>query len=139
MLTGEYRSFNGSLFPQGIQSSLAIKTDSCGCFESEGCNDHCADTYAEYFVTMSEASVYPNPASDKITVSFDYQGGETEFEYKIYSLDGKAMQSGTFREQFENLSVAPQCPLSVYDLPSGCYMIQFWGGGKIFTGKFVKE
>jgi hypothetical protein len=80
---------------------------------------------------MAEASIYPNPASDRITVSFDYKGGETEFTYKIYSLEGKAMQSGTFRE--------PQCSLSVQDLPSGYYTIQFWGGGKIFTGKFVKE
>ncbi|MDD4216836.1 MAG: T9SS type A sorting domain-containing protein [Bacteroidales bacterium] len=139
MLTGGYLNHGTEIFPEGIIASVVFKVDSCGCFEEEGCNDHCMDSYSEHYVYMAEASVYPNPASDKITVSFDYQGGETEFEYKIYSLDGKAMQSGTFRAQFENLSVAPQCPLSVYDLPSGCYMIQFWGGGKIFTGKFVKE
>jgi hypothetical protein len=29
--------------------------------------------------------------------------------------------------------------VDICDLPDGYYMIQFWGGGKIFTGKFVKE
>ena len=138
MLTGEYRSFNGNLFPQGIQSSLAIKTDACGCFDTEGCNDHCADTYAEYFVTMSEASIYPNPASDKINVSFEYSGGETEFEYRIYGLDGKLFQSGTFGKVTDG-KVTEALEVTVIGLPSGIYTIQFWGGGKIFTGKFVKE
>jgi len=74
---------------------------------------------------------YPNLAKDKISVSFDYKGAETEFTYKIYSLSGQMLLSGTLRE--------PQFPIGVQDLASGYYTIQFWGGVKVFIGKFVKE
>ncbi len=56
-------------------ASVVFKVDSCGCFEEEGCNDYCLDSYSEQFVYMAEASIYPNPANNKITVSFDYSGG----------------------------------------------------------------
>jgi hypothetical protein len=139
MLAGEFRTSSSTLFPGGIQSSLVIKVDSCGCLDAEGCNEHCADSYAEYFITMAEASVFPNPASDKITVSFEYEGAETEFTYKIYSLNAQLLQEGVSSAsaplQNEN------CNFEIYieDLPSDFYTIQTWGGGKIFTGKFVKE
>jgi hypothetical protein len=138
MLTGRYVSCpGGTLFPDGIQASCVFKIDSCGCFDTEGCNSHCADSYAEYFVNMAEASIYPNPASDKITVGFEYEGEETEFEYRIYGLDGKLLQKGyNWNHASED---SRYLLVDICDLPSGYYMIQFWGGGKIFTGKFVKE
>ena len=86
MLTGAFYSTASSLFPTGMTASIVIKTDSCGCFDAEGCNDHCMDSYAEYYVNMAEASIFPNPASDKITVGFEYEGGETEFKYKVFFL-----------------------------------------------------
>jgi hypothetical protein len=107
--------------------------DSCGCFDTEGCNAHCADTYAEYFVNMAEASIFPNPASDKISVGFDYSAGETEFSYKIYNLTGQLLTEGKSEKAIDSFDV------EIDDLPSGYYMIQFWGGGKIFTGRFVRE
>ncbi len=148
MLTGEFRSFASTMFPGGIQSALAIKTDSCGCFDTEGCNDHCADSYSEQFIYMAGANIYPNPASDKITVSFEYNGAETEFVYKIYSLNGQLLQEGTFGTSvpLQNGTSGTSVPLQngnlkidISDLPSGYYTIQFRGGGKIFTAKFVKE
>lgn len=131
MLTGAFRSTSSTMFPDGIQASVVFKVDSCGCFEAEGCNDHCMDSYSEHYVYMQEASVYPNPARDKINVSFDYSGAKTDFTYKIYSLSGQMLQGGTLR--------LSKCHISVKDLPSGYYTIQLWGGGKIYTGKFVKE
>lgn len=144
MLTGKFYSPSSTLFPNGMLASCVFKVDSCGCFDAEGCNANCADTYAEYFVNMAEASIFPNPASNEITVGFDYEGGETEFEYKIYSLDGKLLQDGSNRNHASVLrqssaTEARYLSINICDLPSGYYMIQFWGGGKIFTGKFVKE
>ncbi len=133
MLTGKFYSYPSTLFPNGMIASCVFKTDSCGCFDAEGCNPHCADSYAEYFVNMSEASIFPNPASDKITVVFEYEGGETEFSYKIYTLNGQLLADGKSEKTTQTFDVV------IDELPSGYYMIQFWGGGKIFTGKFVKE
>jgi len=133
MLTGAFNSTSSTLFPSGMIASCVFKTDSCGCFDAEGCNSHCADSYAEYFVTMPEASIFPNPASNKISVSFDYSGAVTEFTYKIYNLNGQLLMEGKSEKVTKTFDV------EVDDLPSGYYMIQFWGGGKIFTGKFVKE
>jgi hypothetical protein len=61
------------------------------------------------------------------------QGGETEFSYKIYNINGQLLNEGKSEKSAQTFDV------KVDDLPSGYYMIQFWGGGKIFTGKFVKE
>jgi len=133
MLTGAFNSTSSSLFPSGMIASLVFKIDSCGCFDTEGCNSHCADSYTEYFITMPQASVYPNPARDKITLGFEYKGTETEFIYKVYNLNGQLLMEGKSEKVTETFDV------EVDDLPSGYYMIQFWGGGKIFTGKFVKE
>jgi len=47
---------------------------------------------------------YPNLAKDKITVSFYYKGGETEFTYKIYSLSEQMVSGGITRHCFESLS-----------------------------------
>lgn len=144
MLTGGYLNHGTELFPEGMIASVVFKVDSCGCFEAEGCNDHCMDSYSEHYVYMQQASIFPNPASDKITVGFDYKGGETEFEYKIYSLDGKVLAYGTTRSESRGsvsitTEVVGEMEIDICDLPSGYYMVQFWGGGKIFTGRFVKE
>jgi hypothetical protein len=133
ILTGKFFSPAGDWFPSGMIASCVFKVDSCGCFDTEGCNANCADTYAEYYVNMAEASIFPNPASDKITVGFDYKGKETEFEYRIYSINGQLLADGKSDKTAQTFEV------DVDDLPSGYYTIQFWGGGKIFTGRFVKE
>ncbi len=137
MLTGKFYSPASDLFPGGMIASCAFKTDSCGCFDAEGCNGHCLDSYSESYVYMAKAGVFPNPASDKITVNFEYSDADTEFNYKIYSLNGQVLQEGT-----SGASVPLQngnIKIDISDLPSGYYTIQLWGGGKIFTGKFVKE
>jgi len=133
MLTGKFYSTSSTLFPSGMIASCVFKTDSCGCFDAEGCNSHCADSYAEYYVNMAEASIFPNPACNKLSASFEYSGAVTEFTYKIYNLNGQLLMEGKSEKVTETFDV------EVDDLPSGYYMIQFWGGGKIFTGKFVKE
>lgn len=139
MLTGAFYSGASTMFPSGMTASCVFKVDSCGCFEEEGCNDHCMDSYSEYYVYMQEASIYPNPAKDKITVGFEYEGSkDTEFEYSIYNIDGKQILND--KSKACDLAIGT-CNLKIdlCDLPSGYYMIQLWGGGKIFTGRFVKE
>lgn len=139
MLTGAFRSTSSTMFPGGMIASVVFKVDSCGCFEAEGCNDHCMDSYSEHYVYMQEASIYPNPAKDKITVNFDYVGSkDTEFEYSIYNVDGKQILND--KSKACDLAIGTcNLKIDICDLPSGYYMIQLWGGGKIFTGRFVKE
>ena len=97
------------------------------------------DYNSEYYVYIQEASIYPNPAKDKITVGFEYEGSkDTEFEYSIYNIDGKQILND--KSKACDLAIGT-CNLKIdlCDLPSGYYMIQLWGGGKIFTGRFVTE
>ena len=80
---------------------------------------------------MAKAGVFPNPASDKITVNFEYSDADTEFNYKIYSLNGQVLQEGT-----SGASVPLQngnIKIDISDLPSGYYTIQLWGGGKSYN------
>ncbi|MBP7463893.1 MAG: T9SS type A sorting domain-containing protein, partial [Bacteroidales bacterium] len=91
MLTGEFRSDPGTMFPNGIQSALAIKVDSCGCLDAEGCNPHCGDSYLPQYIRMPQAEVYPNPAVDEIRIVLPDGNGSVGYNIKIYSTSGQLL------------------------------------------------
>ncbi len=127
MLTGEFRSDPGAMFPNGIYSALAIKLDSCGCLDAEGCNPHCGDSYLPQYIRMPQAEVYPNPAVDRITIQLP----DGEYNIKIYSTGGQLLQE-------ENTEAGAETTVSVAELPPGHYTMLVSGGGKLYRAKFVK-
>jgi len=127
MLTGEFRSDPGAMFPNGIYSALAIKVDSCGCLDAEGCNPHCGDSYLPQYIRMPQAEVYPNPAVDRITIQLP----DGEYNIKIYSTGGQLLQE-------ENTEAGAETTVSVAELPPGHYTMLVSGGGKLYRAKFVK-
>ena len=143
MLTGGYLNHGTEMFPEGMIASVVFKVDSCGCFDAEGCNSHCNDSYSEQFVYMQEANIFPNPANEQITVNFDFFGAKTDFVYKIYSVNGQLLQEGASSPTGDSAALQDDIKsnfvVDISELPSGYYMLQTYGGGKIFSGKFVKE
>jgi hypothetical protein len=68
IMAGEYYSIASDVFPEGIQTAIAVKVDQYGCLEP-GC--HLADNINEYKQSLG-LQVFPNPARDQVTVLIDH-------------------------------------------------------------------
>ena len=151
MLTGEFSSDPGAMFPNGIQSALAIKVDSCGCLDAEGCNPHCGDSYLPQYIRMPQAEVYPNPAVDEIRIVLPNGNGSAGYNIKIYSTSGqllmeenclgsdyKSAQVGSSDYKSERAVGVGEFSVNISELPDGHYRVLVSGGGKVYGAGFVK-
>ena len=66
IMAGEYISTAGNIFPEDIQTAIAVKVDEFGCLEP-GCQ--LADAIYKIPKTDLGLRVYPNPASEVVNVS----------------------------------------------------------------------
>jgi len=66
IMAGEYFSSPGNIYPNGIQTAIAVKVDEFGCLEP-GC--HLADAINEIKKADLSLQVYPNPASETVNIS----------------------------------------------------------------------
>lgn len=90
------------------------------------------DSYRKYVNTKSvnpdrptPITVYPNPADDRINISFNTN---LKSEYVIYSMSGKQVQKG----------IINQNEISIYNLNSGVYILRVHSGGKNYSSQFIK-
>mgnify|MGYP000487901483 CR=1 FL=1 len=74
----------------------------------------------------SEVAVYPNPVQTEIQIVADTEG---EVSYRILSLTGKEMISGTFIKKTS---------VNVQNIPVGVYFVTIISGTKSYTQKMVK-
>lgn len=72
-------------------------------------------------------NVYPNPATDKLTVAFDAEGGNYAIE--ITDLQGRVVATQTFT----SLSGSQSIDLNVADLKTGNYLVSVAKEGASFT------
>ncbi len=66
IMAGEYYSSPGNIYPEGIQTAIAVKVDEYGCLEP-GCQ--IGDGVAELTNANLELKLYPNPTNGKLNVS----------------------------------------------------------------------
>jgi hypothetical protein len=114
-------------FHNGKQIPWVFKTDYCGELEWNNCG---ADNIAESHADLVSASVFPNPASDKITVS-----STQEFEsITIRDITGKPVYSSTMSNHLL------QTQLDISSLANGLYLIEVdFGEGRVGAQKLVVE
>ncbi len=136
ILTGYYYSTSGNIYPTGIAAAIVIKVDEFGCLEP-GCQ--LADEIEEESLRDFDFQIFPNPASDKLRVSFIKEMNES-FDIVIYSITGEALllnpstslpagQAGSGRHEYDISSLSP-----------GMYIIQVeLENGYRSARKFVKE
>ena len=77
---------------------------------------------------LSDFKVYPNPAADFVTVSFDQL---TEAAVSLTDLHGKALYSEAVSGQL--------CTVSVSGLPAGIYLLKIANGGQEAVTRIVRE
>lgn len=138
MLTGEFISDPGAMFPNGIYSALAIKVDSCGCLDAEGCNPHCGDSYLPQYIRMPQAEVYPNPAVDEIRIVLPDGNGSAGYNIKIYSTSGQLLMEENCLGSDCKSAQAGEFSVNISELPDGHYRVLVSGGGKVYGAGFVK-
>lgn len=77
---------------------------------------------------MSLFEIYPNPASDFVTIQSTNDG---KASVKIIDLMGKV--------QFQKELISQQNEIKLTDLPNGVYIIEFTSNGSIETSRFIKQ
>jgi hypothetical protein len=124
-------SDNGLLFcgqvgkgPSLNQDGWLLKTDEWGC-DTIGCQllDGIADKEGSTYLF----TLYPNPASEKITVRFD-AGSQEPGVYEIMDLTGRLIQQGKFND--------PVFSIDVSNLPSSLYLFRLRNKNEIKTELF---
>ncbi|MBL4652153.1 MAG: T9SS type A sorting domain-containing protein [Flavobacteriales bacterium] len=81
-------------------------------------------TLAESYTPFN---IYPNPASDKVTINFD--DNSTDYLITIYSIDGKIASN--------SIVASDQHELYVSEYPNGVYFIEISSEKKTYTEKLV--
>lgn len=74
--------------------------------------------------SSNKLSLYPNPASDEITISFN-----TYSSYSVFSVDGKLVQQGMLNGN----------RISVSELPTGVYVLELESKTGISKTRFLKQ
>lgn len=80
---------------------------------------------------LTDLSVYPNPASDLVHVSFEANGGD--YAVSIIDLTGRVVVSKTLA----NVSGATHLELPIADLEAGNYFVSIVQGAATFTQKLI--
>jgi hypothetical protein len=111
ILAGEYTSFPSPIFPQGIQSAVAIMLDKNGCLK-DNCGIVGIKEVDMPFVSQSELTVYPDPATDKIYLRSCLQRWENA-GYTITNSLGQPVLNGKYSDG-----------IAINLLPSGMYHLQ---------------
>lgn len=70
-------------------------------------------------------SVYPNPATDEVTIRLDNQSGNEKVEVEIFDTVGKLVKQESFSSQ--------EVHLSIIDLEKGIYLLKIKAGGQPST------
>jgi len=74
-----------------------------------------------------EVLVYPNPASDQVTIAYPYTG--TPVSLQVLSLSGNLLKSMEL--------ISPETQLSVQDLQPGVYILRFEHAGSVVIERLV--
>ena len=80
-------------------------------------------------ISNTEISIYPNPATDQITVVIPIAG---EIKIQIYDMSGNII----FNSEFETAGELTKL-VQVSEWPSGIYMLHITADQEVFTEKFI--
>jgi hypothetical protein len=116
IMAGEYISTAGNIFPNDIQTAIAVKVDSLGCLVA-GCDTIVG--IAEIPKVDLGLRVYPNPASDVVNVVV---GENVKVEWiRVYEVSGRVMLS---QSPLSPLSQGGAISVDVSDLSPGMYLME---------------
>ncbi len=126
MCTGEYVNHPGQLYPEGIQSAIALKVDQYGCLE-EGCQVGIFEQSMEHL----ELNVYPNPSTSIFQIELP---NENEvYSLKVYNMIGEEIRQALNVRGFEYI-------LDMSGVAAGVYLLQMMGAdGVVYVERIGVE
>jgi len=112
----------------GTQDAWLVKLDSNGC-DSLGCASY-VGLFENSNVHQEEVKLWPNPAIDAITISFNYTCAGY-LSWNLYNTEGKINKTGKvfFQKSFI---------FNTIELQPGIYLLQLETDGGRITKKFIK-
>jgi len=114
-------------FPNPYQDAWVLKLDSMGCPYPE-CDTATGILEINPYLSYGEiAKVFPNPATDNITVTGYYSLPAT---FNIYNIEGKLLLQKTITTHYENINIDTI-------LRGVCIYTVDDGKGNIYKGKFI--
>lgn len=93
LLTGEYISESGNVFPNGCQKGLIIKVNSNGCLVP-GCQEQ--DGLTKHMEFQKVCKVFPNPASNHFILELPIQN-QTTYRIKLFNSQSKIVAENDTR------------------------------------------
>jgi hypothetical protein len=133
--------FNTSLSTCEVQSicdylaspngDISIYGNAIGCNILEEVEAACAATGVETLKSESSFTIYPNPASQTITIEMAKSGSSVNGTISIYGMAGQELM----QQQVQG----SRAEINVSSLPKGIYFFRLVNNEKIEFGKFIKE
>ena len=111
IMAGEYFSSPGNIYPEGIQTAIAVKVDEYGCLEP-GCQ--IGDAVPELTKVNLGLLVYPNPATETVNISVA-ENLKVE-KVRVYEVMGRVVLEKRMAEN--------KIMLDIGDLSPGIYLIE---------------
>jgi len=129
--TGEAQIQPGDDFPQYTQTGFVLKLDEYGCLE-EGC--HLDDPVVSVEEVVEESArmlVYPNPATDYVTINYKTTGRFNNISLIISDITGKIIYTRNLDIEQDEIII----PTSKY--PNGQYFCTLKNNDQILTSKKI--
>jgi hypothetical protein len=90
-------------------------------------------TAVEEKVDPLKLHLYPNPASEKVTVEIDNESAKT-ISLNIINVQGQSVSAGQFKSDGKTFVHE----VDIRNMPAGLYIMRAYVGDKVFTKKFAK-
>ena len=71
IMTGEFQAWEGTDFPEFVQTGFVLKVDEYGCLEEDCQEDDPVVSVVSPQFSVKQMSIYPNPAQESVTLSYD--------------------------------------------------------------------
>jgi len=127
MAAGQYDSAPSDLFPQAIQTAIAVKVDEFGCLEP-GCQLNDPSSVIE--LEILPLKVFPNPANDKLIIDLN---GINLSDFQLFDIHGKRVSAEL--QKIEDTAV-----VDINILANGVYLLQVIDDqGQLFQSKMIKN
>ncbi len=133
--TGKYQSDPGELYPQGIQTAIALKVDEYGCLEP-GCQTVGLEELAPSTSSGSTLKVWPNPTTGQVSVELPFEirnGGRTTAEVEVVDAYGRAQN---IRLDIRGLELAT---IELEHLPPGAYVLRLITEDGVYSARVIRE
>ncbi len=122
--TGEFVAQPGTVFPEFTQSGFVLKLDEYGCFEAD-CQEDDPVSIISLQLSVKEMSIYPNPAKESVTLSYDIGQSVSRISLAVTDVAGRMVHEQVLT------GIAGSVQVDTHKWVSGVYLCQLMVDGYV--------